>query len=385
MYTEKLPSGRWRGGFRLAGRKITQTFDYQYEAEAWALAAEAAAARAAAVGDPAAPVPAAPSAGPVLVADAGPTVAAHAADWLERRRGRLEPGTVNGYRTHVDAITKAGRLSQGALTFDAAGGGLGRVRLGELRRSDVQRWITGQLDDGTGRPTINARLKVLRMIYTDAMEERLTAVNPAAGVEYLSTAKGPDRVLDRDEEARVLAAAPADLVAPILAGVDAGLRWQEVYALRASSILPGGYLYVSAAVVRATGCIRDYTKDGASRTVPVGTDRLAEGLDAAATIARAIGGPDAILFPNAAGGVMDYNNHRARLWRPTMRKAKITKAPGFHGLRHTYGTRLAAAGVPRIEIAELMGHADESTTKRYIHAGDDGRRLTLVRDALAAA
>jgi len=29
-----------------------------------------------------------------------------------------------------------------------------------------------------------------------------------------------------------------------------------------------------------------------------------------------------------------------------------------------------------------MGHADEETTARYIHAGDDGRRLALVRGAL---
>jgi hypothetical protein len=32
-----------------------------------------------------------------------------------------------------------------------------------------------------------------------------------------------------------------------------------------------------------------------------------------------------------------------------------------------------------------MGHADESTTARYVHTGDDGRRATLARAALAVA
>ena len=50
----------------------------------------------------------------------------------------------------------------------------------------------------------------------------------------------------------------------------------------------------------------------------------------------------------------------------------------FHDLRHTFGTRLADAGVDIVKIAELMGHACLQTTKRYTHATDEGKRAAVV-------
>ena len=46
----------------------------------------------------------------------------------------------------------------------------------------------------------------------------------------------------------------------------------------------------------------------------------------------------------------------------------------FHDLRHTFGTRLADAGVDVVKIKELMGHSSIVTTMRYIHATDKGKR-----------
>jgi integrase len=37
----------------------------------------------------------------------------------------------------------------------------------------------------------------------------------------------------------------------------------------------------------------------------------------------------------------------------------------FHGLRHTFGTVMAAAGVPMRTLQEWMGHRDIKTTERY--------------------
>ena len=49
-----------------------------------------------------------------------------------------------------------------------------------------------------------------------------------------------------------------------------------------------------------------------------------------------------------------------------------------HDLRHTFGTRLADAGVDVVKIKELMGHASIVTTMRYIHATDQGKRGAIV-------
>ena len=55
------------------------------------------------------------------------------------------------------------------------------------------------------------------------------------------------------------------------------------------------------------------------------------------------------------------------------REAGITNLT-YHDLRHTFGTRLADAGVDVVKINELMGHASIVTTMRYIHATDQGKR-----------
>ncbi len=63
------------------------------------------------------------------------------------------------------------------------------------------------------------------------------------------------------------------------------------------------------------------------------------------------------------------------------REAGITNFT-FHDLRHTFGTRLADAGVDVVKIKELMGHASIVTTMRYIHATDQGKRgaITVLSD-----
>lgn len=48
----------------------------------------------------------------------------------------------------------------------------------------------------------------------------------------------------------------------------------------------------------------------------------------------------------------------------------------FYDLRHTFGTRLIEAGVPINMVADLMGHKNIQTTKRYLH--------TMNADALHA-
>lgn len=44
---------------------------------------------------------------------------------------------------------------------------------------------------------------------------------------------------------------------------------------------------------------------------------------------------------------------------------------GFHGLRHTVGTRLVVAGVDLITVKELLAHSSLTTTQRYTHATQD--------------
>ena len=68
------------------------------------------------------------------------------------------------------------------------------------------------------------------------------------------------------------------------------------------------------------------------------------------TAARATGGAD-----GAAG----------RRGRSALRE-RVQKS-GVHVLRHTFCSHLAMRGAPTRAIQELAGHADLSTTQRYMH------------------
>jgi integrase len=57
----------------------------------------------------------------------------------------------------------------------------------------------------------------------------------------------------------------------------------------------------------------------------------------------------------------------------------------FHDLRHTFGTRIAAAGVPMRTLQEWMGHRDYKTTLIYADYAPIAHERELVERAFGAA
>jgi integrase len=66
----------------------------------------------------------------------------------------------------------------------------------------------------------------------------------------------------------------------------------------------------------------------------------------------------------AGGGPLDKGATLYR-YRKVLKAAALEPAHNLHGLRHTFGTRMAAAGVPMRTLQEWMGHRDIKTTQRY--------------------
>jgi hypothetical protein len=55
----------------------------------------------------------------------------------------------------------------------------------------------------------------------------------------------------------------------------------------------------------------------------------------------------------------------------------------FHDLRHTFGARMAAAGVPMRTLQEWMGHRDFKTTLIYADYAPAANEAELVNAAFA--
>jgi site-specific recombinase XerD len=358
----QLPSQRWQAGYRIGrkGAKVTRTFDTYGEARDWAEQAEAEAR-----------AQLADLTTTHLAAAAAPTssltVSEHGVTWLALKATKAK-ATRDGYAGHLRAI---GRTDMGQRVMATVTG------------TQVQEWVNSQDAAGVGRPSINARLKVLRMLFRHAKADLLIPHDPCAGVSTLPTTIRQDGNLEREQVQTLLDNATPELAAFVMLATDSGLRWQECAGLPASAVA-GDYLIIRQVVERSTGTVRGYPKSKAPRVVSIGTERLAAALAPLVEAARATGDPDALLFTNKAGRCLDYYDWRRDHWRPLKRRAKMPTALRFHDLRHTYGSTLAARNVPIATIQKELGHSSQSITERYIHAANEGKRLAMVREALSA-
>jgi site-specific recombinase XerD len=89
--------------------------------------------------------------------------------------------------------------------------------------------------------------------------------------------------------------------------------------------------------------------------------------------------PRNYLFEGQYGGQYSARSAQA-VFKTAMRKAKINKTVGIHGLRHSYATHLMEAGTDMLFIQKLLGHKDIKTTE--IYAKVSNRHLGKVKSPL---
>jgi integrase len=204
--------------------------------------------------------------------------------------------------------------------------------------------------------------------YAVAPQRRWASANPCLGVELPGVAETDEiRFLDEAEWEAVLRhvqPGPYEAIdrALYLTALMAGLRHGELCALRWRDVD-----WIAGRVrVRQNWVLGEYdtpkSRRGA-RSVPI-ADRLAGELDRLYT---ALGGPseDALVFADPVTGEPLDKGATLYRYRKALKAAAIDPTHNLHGLRHTFGTRMAAAGVPMRTLQEWMGHRDIKTTQRY--------------------
>jgi integrase len=201
--------------------------------------------------------------------------------------------------------------------------------------------------------TVNRFHSLLSSIFQNAVRKRLIDVNPLAGGSILWSKESRIKVrfLDRHEQSRLLAVIRRECPEKVLEvelAILTGMRRGEQFNSRWSDWkVREGILHVKG----KTGP-RDVRVSRAARRCLTRLKKRARG---------------EYVTPERNDGARDR-----RLWfERAVKKADLQEKFRYHDLRHTFCSRLVAAGVPLLDVQHLAGHKSYSTTLRYAHLSPD--------------
>jgi integrase len=238
----------------------------------------------------------------------------------------------------------------------------GKLPLNGITQFAIEQFKRERLKTKTNRDndrkpaTVNRELQLLSKILTLAMERGHTSKNVCRSVKKLPENNERHRYLTTEEEAKlfeVLQDERFDRLRPVVTvALQTGMRKGELLKLEWRDI----DFHLKSIRVR-----KENNKTGRERFVPMSETCFLILSD------LSIDRKHKKVF-----GLLCIN----RAWYAALKEAGLRDFH-FHDLRHTTATRLAAAGADGFVIAEILGHSNLQTTKRYAHAGDERKRTLL--------
>lgn len=377
-YVRQLESKKWAATVRTPAGRITKTFRLKSQADDWADEQETDVRR---------------------------------GDWIDPRHGEITVGEwwprVNAARGHLELASRKREQSHWRNHVEPY---WKDWQLAAILKPDVQAWIEAMKSAHTdecsdrkcrgckvGRHTIHGSVSVLTALLELAVDSRLLRSNPARNLKLPRLPVHLDRVFEAAEEGQLLCRLDelfpgrpdARLFVELL--FDSGVRWEEAAALSRDVWDMRRGRFEVAAAMESDGTIRPYGKRDASNRPCAVSQGLWTRLRPVVMATE----PGGLVFRSPNGHGLRYSNWHRRVWTPALHREEqlppATRPPGKsgptprrvrrvpylsnpqptpHDCRHTYGTRLADEGVPEHDIAELMGHADRRSTRRYVHSGD---------------
>lgn len=234
--------------------------------------------------------------------------------------------------------------------------------------------------------SVNKYRQMARSLFKWAAEGDIVTANPATVLRDVKESKArEDRKPFTDEDLRAYFSTlpPAPREEPFLYWIPrilaySGMRLSEAAKLQRSDIRQQGGRWVFDVSEEGEG--KKLKTDASRRLVPFHPRLVTLGLPEFVQ-----GRPEGFLWPedmrttkNPTRGDIDK---LSKLLGRKLRSAGVTdpKKTGAHSFRHTVATRLKALSVPDYQIADLIGHEDDSmTTGRYGKATDVGTLAAVI-------
>lgn len=242
--------------------------------------------------------------------------------------------------------------------------------LWKIEPEDIERYIAAKRRT-LATKTIRNHLGTMHSVFELGLRKQWCQKNPVKLADRPVIKKTETRIkfLEQNELERVLSTSyPEDAFGGIeptlyLTAAMTGLRQGELLGLRWRDVdFDARRVRVVAPYVR--GEFNDPKSEDSGRSVPM-ADRVADALAALReqSVYRA---DDELVFAHPESGRPLDRSKLVRRFKQALNRAKVRQVT-FHELRHTFGTRMAAAGVPLRTLQHWMGHADAKTTQVYAH------------------
>lgn len=255
------------------------------------------------------------------------------------------------------------------------------VPLCSVGHADVAAWTaTLTTTSGLSAATVTKTHRVFSLVLELAVRDGRLPRNPADKVKLPRAPRAEKRFLTHGQVARLAEAAGVHDGLVIRVMAYCGLRFGEMAALRVRRIdLLRRRIEVAEAVSEVRGKAMFGTpKSHVARSVPVPrslVDALAQHMTGK--------GPDDLVFPSPAGGVLRNSNFRHRTFDPAARAAGLDGLTP-HDLRHTAASLAVSAGANVKAVQRMLGHASASMTLD-VYAGLFDDDLDAVADRMDAA
>jgi integrase len=238
----------------------------------------------------------------------------------------------------------------------------GKLRLSRITADSIEEFKEERLAAGVGPATVNRDLVPLRKMLRVAQKRRFIARSPFVDVESLEekSIRRRPHIATYDEEESILAVADPHIRALAVIILETGLR-----SNREALVLKWADIDFESDTIR----VQESKTAAGIRIVPVSGRCKAELLAWRNRV-----GPEfsPYVFPNMRDPKRSLKDIR-RSWAKALKLAGI---PYFwpYNLRHTFCSRLSAAGVSDLFVAQMIGHTSTGIVHTYAKAIDEYKR-----------
>ena len=267
---------------------------------------------------------------------------------------------------------------------------IGDIPINKLRPDLLQQWIndlsrtkhkTDPSKQLSARSVNYARMLVIAAL-EQACKDGLIIRNPAKNTKPVPKDRRKFQALTRDDQAKFVTSlkeSESDYAPMFLFALMTGLRPTEIVGIKWENIdFTGGLIAVTESAMSRDGTtyVSPTKTHAGQRSIPMTTE-LQKLLKSQGEYCSGLPqNPNNLVFPSCMGTYINKNNiHRAL--KSEFQKASVPYT-SLRGLRHTFGTRAAEAGINPAITQQLMGHSSSQTTFDYYTEAQTDAKLSAL-------